>query len=79
MKNFITKRAFTLVEILVVLVIMGFLAAMVAPRLAGMVTVAQEPIDTTSQKELSKVIQNFIIQKERLPRGLVNLVHEKLR
>lgn len=76
MKNFITKRAFTLVEILVVLVIMGFLVAMVAPRLAGMVSVAQEPIDTASQKELSKVIQNFIIQRERLPRGLVNLVHE---
>lgn len=70
------RRAYTLVEILVVLVIIGFLAAMVTPKLAGVLFWGEKPIDTTNQIELTKVLQEFISQKERLPRGLLNLVNE---
>lgn len=69
------RRAFTLVEILVVLVIMGFLVSMVAPKLADVVGFSEDPINDANLKELAKVMADFTIQKERLPKSLVNLVH----
>ncbi len=68
--------AFTLIEILVVLVIMGFLVAMVSPKLAGVISGSQDPIDEANQKELSKVFRDFVSLKERLPRYMLNLIHE---
>ncbi|MEA3330464.1 MAG: type II secretion system protein [Campylobacterota bacterium] len=76
MTHFYKRGAFTLIEILVVLVIMGFLVAMVAPKLAGVISDSYEPIDDTNQKELSKVFHDFISLKERAPRGMLNLIDE---
>ena len=74
-KTNLKRRGFTLIEILVVLVIMGFLTSMVAPKLADMVGSSQQPIEDANLKELSKVVTDFIHQKERVPKDLVNLVH----
>jgi prepilin-type N-terminal cleavage/methylation domain-containing protein len=72
----IKRRAFTLIEILVVLVIMGLLAAMVAPKLAGIVDFSEDPIDDVNLKELAKIVADFSTQHERIPKNLVNLVEE---
>lgn len=76
MRNRAVRRAFTLIEILVVLVIMGFLTAMVAPKLSGILGYSEAPIDDANLRELGKSVAEFTAQRERLPRGLVNLVHE---
>lgn len=68
-------NAFTLIEILVVLVIMGFLTTMVAPKLAGIMGFSEESIDDMNLKELSKIVTDFHLQNERVPRNMINLVH----
>jgi len=70
------RRAFTLIEILVVLVIMGFLTAMVAPKLAGILGYSETPVDDANLRELGKTLASFAAQRERLPRQMVNLVQE---
>lgn len=68
------RHAFTLIEILVVLVIMGMLTAMVAPKLAGVVAWGEDPIDDANLRELDKAVDAFVLVHERLPRSFVNLV-----
>lgn len=70
------RYAFTLIEILVVLVIMGFLTTMIAPKLAGIVGFSEESIDDMNLKELSKIVTDFHLQNERVPKNMVNLVHD---
>jgi len=76
MKTTFSRDAFTLIEILVVLVIMGFLVAMVSPKLVGVISSSGNTLDDTNQKELTKVFHKFASIKERMPRKLLNLVHE---
>jgi hypothetical protein len=71
------RRAFTPVELLVVVAIMGFLAAMVAPKLYGILDSSRTSIDDANQRELEKNIGYFIMQNHRLPGGLVSVVHER--
>ena len=68
------KGAFTLIEILVVLVIMGFLVSMVAPKLSGIVDTAVDTTCDTNQERLRKVLNVYVNQNNSLPGGLINLV-----
>lgn len=70
-------QGFTLLEILVVLTIMGFLIAMVAPRLA---TVGGDAVDTvcdTNQNRTITYLATYLQQKNRLPSGLTNLISKE--
>lgn len=70
------NEGFTLLEILVVLTIMGFLIAMVAPRLAG---IAGDAVDTVCDSNQSRMIQNMSVWYERqssYPNNMTNLVDE---
>jgi prepilin-type N-terminal cleavage/methylation domain-containing protein len=70
------SEGFTLLEILVVLTIMGFLIAMVAPRLAG---ISGSAIDTVCDSNQSRQIQMTAAYFERtnaFPDKLTNIVME---
>ena len=76
-RNFSTRGnrgGFTLIEILVVLVIMGFLVAMVAPKLSGIVDSAVDTACDTNQERLRTVLNGYVNQSHGLPGGLVNMV-----
>lgn len=68
------SEGFTLLEILVVLTIMGFLIAMVAPRLAG---IADDAVGTVCDTSQSRMIQNTAVwwqAKHSYPNNMTNLV-----
>lgn len=69
-----SKGAFTLIEILVVLVIMGFLVSMVAPKLAGIVDGAVDTTCDTNQERLRTVLNVYVNENRSLPGGLANIV-----
>ena len=68
------RSGFTLIEILVVLVIMGFLVAMVAPKLSGVVESAVGTTDDTNQQRLREVLNVFVNQSKGMPSGMVNMI-----
>jgi prepilin-type N-terminal cleavage/methylation domain-containing protein len=69
-----SQRGFTLLEILVVLTIMGFLIAMVAPRLAGISTDASETVCDSNKNRAKTFVSSFYEKFNRYPNGLTNLV-----
>jgi prepilin-type N-terminal cleavage/methylation domain-containing protein len=75
-KNINNQKGFTLLEILVVLTIMGFLIAMVAPRLAGISGGAVDTVCDTNQNRMVTYMSSFFEQTNRYPNKLTNLVVE---
>ena len=74
-KNIGSQHGFTLLEILVVLTIMGFLVAMVAPRLAMVGTDAVDTVcDTNQNRSVTYLATYFQKSNGSLPDGLTNLV-----
>ncbi|MCL0033036.1 type II secretion system GspH family protein [Peptococcaceae bacterium] len=69
------KGGFTLLELIVVIAIVGFLVAMVAPRFAGVVDSAIDPTCDTNQQRLVNAIGAFTEKELRLPNELVNVAH----
>ena len=61
------KAGFTLLEILVVLMIMGFLLAMVAPKLLGVFQDAEDTICDSNIKDSKKYVSLFEVQYSKLP------------
>ena len=68
------SRGFTLLEILVVLTIMGFLIAMVAPRLANMSYEASETVCDSNKNRAKTYVSAFYEKYNRYPNHLTNLV-----
>lgn len=73
MKN---SEGFTLLEILVVLTIMGFLIAMVAPRLAGISSGAVDTVCDSNQNRMISMMSSFWEKTNRYPTKLTNIVEE---
>ena len=67
------KGGFTLLELIVVIAIVGFLAAMVAPRFAGIVDSAVDPTCDTNQQRLVNAIGAFTERELSLPDELVEI------
>jgi prepilin-type N-terminal cleavage/methylation domain-containing protein len=61
------RAGFTLLEILVVLMVMGFLLAMVAPKLLGIFQDAEDTICDTNIKDNKKYVSAFEMQYSKLP------------
>ena len=72
----VSSGGFTLLELVVVLAIMGFLVAMIAPRLAGVVSGAQRGADDTNIGRLLQATSQFQERTGRLPAEMTNLVVE---
>jgi prepilin-type N-terminal cleavage/methylation domain-containing protein len=70
------NRGFTLLEILVVLTVMGFLIAMVAPRLGGISSTAVDTVCDSNQNRMVTMMSTFFEQTNRFPSKLTNLVEE---
>ena len=71
-----SQKGFTLLEILVVLTIMGFLIAMVAPRLAGISGSAVDTVCDSNQNRMITYMSSYFEQTNRFPNKLTNLVEE---
>lgn len=61
------NKGFTMLEMLVVLMVMGFLLAMIAPRLLGVFQDAEDTICDTNIKDNKKYIAAFEMQYSKLP------------
>lgn len=68
------KAGFTLMELLVVLVIMGFLLGMIVPRLGGVADSAVDTVCDSNNKGVRYYTKSFLDAKGRLPNKLTNLV-----
>ncbi len=71
-----SSGGFTLLELVVVLAIMGFLVAMIAPRLAGVVAGAQRNTDDTNIGRLLQATSQFQERVGRLPAEMTSLVSQ---
>jgi prepilin-type N-terminal cleavage/methylation domain-containing protein len=70
------EKGFTLLEILVVLTIMGFLIAMVAPRLAGISGDAVDTVCDTNQNRMVTYMASYFEKTNRFPNNLTNIVEQ---
>jgi general secretion pathway protein G len=68
------RSAFTLVELLLVLVILGILAAIVIPKFAGRSEQAKETAATTQISSFSTALNNFEVDNGFYPKSLNDLL-----
>lgn len=68
------QKGFTLLEMLVVIMIMGFLLAMIAPRFAGIFGDSEDTICDTNIKTTRQYLAGFEMSNNKLPNDLVNIV-----
>jgi len=61
------KRAFTLLEIMIVVVILGLLAALVVPNLIGQGEEAKKKLVCVQMKSLKNALDSFKVQEGRYP------------
>ncbi|NPV28044.1 MAG: prepilin-type N-terminal cleavage/methylation domain-containing protein [Firmicutes bacterium] len=67
------SSGFTLLELIVVITIMGFLAAILAPRLARVSDAGVDMQCDQNKHRLTEILASFVQQNNRLPNYLVNL------
>ncbi len=75
MFNSKNQKGFTLLEIIIVLTILGFLIAMIAPRLGNIGTSATKTIGSANIKNLADFLVMYQQQKRRLPNKVITIVN----
>ncbi len=68
------QGAFTLVELLLVLVILGILAAIVIPKFSGRTEQAKEQQAVTQISTFSTALNNFEVDNGHFPKSLMDLI-----
>ncbi len=61
------RKGFTLLEIMIVVVILGLLAALVVPNLIGQGEQAKEKLTCVQMKSLKNALDSFKVQEGRYP------------
>ena len=69
-------HAFTLVELLLVLVILGILAAIVIPKFSGRTEQAKEQAAVTQISNLKTALDSFEVDTGSYPRALIDLIQQ---
>jgi prepilin-type N-terminal cleavage/methylation domain-containing protein len=69
------ESGFTLLEIVIVLTIIGFLLAMIAPRLGNIGTSAVDTIDDSNIKDMRGYVMLYQQKKNRLPNKPITIVN----
>jgi len=70
MKNRKSKEAFTLIEIMLVIVIIGIIVGIAAPKIGGKLGKAQNVAARASLKAIETAIQSYEMDNLRLPDSL---------
>lgn len=68
------ERGFTLIEILIVVMIIGLIASLIAPNLLGKYEQSKEQIAKAQVEMLSSAVQSFIVDVGRCPNNLDELI-----
>ena len=71
------QAGFTLIEILVVVVIIGFIASLIAPNLMGRFERSKEEIAKAQVEMLSSGVMAFKVDLNRYPTNLEELIQSK--
>jgi general secretion pathway protein G len=72
------KKAFSLIEIMIVIVIMGLIAALVVPNIIGQGEQAKQKLVCVQMKSLKDALDSFKVQEGSYPttqEGLEALIH----
>jgi general secretion pathway protein G len=69
------KTGFTLIEILIVVAIIGLIAALIGPNLMGRFESSKEEIGKAQVEMLSSAVQAFMIDMRRYPETLEELIN----
>ena len=62
------ERGFTLIEILIVVAIIGLIAALIGPNLMGRLERSKEEITKAQVEMLSSAVQAFMIDMQTVPK-----------
>jgi general secretion pathway protein G len=68
------NRGFTLIEILIVVIIIGLIASLIAPNLLGRFERSKEEIAKTQVEMLSSAVQSFYLDLSRCPKEMTELL-----
>lgn len=73
-KSFVRRGAFTLIELVVVLLILAAIAGLIIPQVGMLGRSSDMAVSAKSQQDIASNIQLFFVQQKRYPQGMDSLL-----